>query len=643
MQHIRNIAIIAHVDHGKTTLVDCLLKQSGTFRANEAKASEERIMDSMDLEREKGITIRAKNAAFKYKDYHINIVDTPGHADFGGEVERIMNMIDGVLLVVDAAEGPQAQTRFVLRKALEAGAKPIVVINKIDRENASPKKVLDQVFELFISLNATDEQLDFPFVYASAKQGYAVNSLEIGGAGVAPAVSGVAPEILSSARTPKTATGTVALPEKTMGPLFDAIVKHIPPPRAKAGDGFQVLVANLDYSDYLGRIAFGKIMAGKLKVGEAACCLHGHGKITQGKITMIYHFEGLKRIEVPEAPAGDIVGVTGFEDVFIGETIADKPERGALPYIPIDPPTIQMEFAVNDGPLGGQDGKLVTARHIWERLQKEIRTNVALRIKQTDDPKIFEVEGRGEMQIAILVEQMRREGYEVLVSRPEVLYKKDAHGNLLEPIEKLFLEIPQEFMGVIMENLSSRKAEITSMNHHGDQVTIEALIPMRGLIGFETDLVNQTRGLGVMSHLFHEYGPDRGEIAARKNGSLVSMENGQAMAYALNMIQERGRLMVEPGDAIYAGMIVGENARDNDIPVNPCKAKRLTNMRSQGEGKGIQLSPPLKLSLERALEYIGSDEYVEATPKNLRLRKKILDETKRKRAERSRVIKILAE
>jgi GTP-binding protein len=611
MQHIRNIAIIAHVDHGKTTLVDCLLKQSGTFRANQHESTDERLMDSMDLEKEKGITIRAKNAAFKYKDYHINIVDTPGHADFGGEVERIMNMIDGVLLVVDAAEGPQAQTRFVLRKALEAGAKPIVVINKIDRDNANPKKVLDQVFELFISLNATDEQLDFPFIYCSAKAGYAKTELEH-------------------------VTGT-------MEPLFDAIIKHIPPPRAKAGDGFQVLVANLDYSDYLGRIAFGKIMAGKVKVGEAACCLHGHGKITQGKITMIYHFEGLKRIEVQEAHAGDIVGITGFEDVFIGETIADKPEHGALPYIPIDPPTIQMEFAVNDGPLAGQDGKLVTARHIWERLQKEIRTNVALRIKQTNDPKIFEVEGRGEMQIAILVEQMRREGYEVLVSRPEVLYKKDAQGNMQEPIEQLFLEIPQEFMGAVMENLSGRKAEITSMNHHGDQVTIEALIPMRGLIGFETDLVNQTRGLGVMSHLFHEYGPDRGEIAARKNGSLVSMESGQAMAYAMNMIQERGRLMVEPGDAIYAGMIVGENARDNDIPVNPCKAKKLTNMRSQGDGKGIQLNPPLKLSLERALEYIGSDEYVEATPKNLRLRKKILDETKRKRAEKSRVIKILAE
>ncbi len=611
MQHIRNIAIIAHVDHGKTTLVDCLLKQSGTFRANEAKASEERIMDSMDLEREKGITIRAKNAAFKYKNYHVNIVDTPGHADFGGEVERIMNMIDGVLLVVDAAEGPQAQTRFVLRKALEAGAKPIVVINKIDRENANPKKVLDQVFELFISLNATDEQLDFPFVYCSAKAGYAKLELDH-------------------------VTGT-------MEPLFDAIMKFIPPPRAKAGEGFQVLVANLDYSDYLGRIAFGKIVEGKVRVGQAATCLHGHGRITQAKITMIYHFEGLKRIEIEEAHAGDIVGLTGFDDVFIGETIADKAERGALPYIPIDPPTIQMEFVVNDGPLAGLDGKLVTARHIWERLVKEVRTNVALRIAQTSDPKIFAVSGRGEMQIAILVEQMRREGHEVLVSRPEVLWQKGPNGDPLEPIEKLYVEVPTENLGAIMENLSLRKAQIVNMNHVGNSVSIEALVPMRGLIGFETDLVNQTRGMGVMSHLFHEYGADRGEIAARKNGSLVSMDSGDATAYALNMVQERGRLMVEPGDAVYVGMIVGENARENDIPVNPVKEKKLTNMRSQGDGKGIQLNAPFKLSLERALEYIDVDEYVEATPHHLRLRKKVLDENQRKKSEKERVIRFVAE
>ncbi|HWD18239.1 MAG TPA: translational GTPase TypA [Verrucomicrobiae bacterium] len=609
MDHIRNIAIIAHVDHGKTTLVDCLLKQSGTFRANQAISSEERIMDSMDLEREKGITIRAKNAAFKYKEYHINIVDTPGHADFGGEVERIMNMIDGVLLVVDAADGPQAQTRFVLRKALEAGAKPIVVINKIDRDNAQPHKVLDRVFDLFVSLHATDEQLDFPVVYASAKEGYAKIDIKD--------------------------------ESDTMVPLFDAIIKHIPPPRAHAGQGFKMLVANLDYSDYLGRIAFGKIYSGIAKVANPAVCIHGDGRKTDGKITAIFHFEGLKRIEIQEAHAGDIVGITGFDDVFIGETVADNATREPLPFVPIDPPTIQMQFAVNDGPLAGQDGKLVTARHIWERLQKEIRTNVALRVAQTEVASIFNVAGRGEMQIAILVEQMRREGHEVLVSRPEVIYRKDKDGNLLEPIEKLFLEIPKESMGATMENLAQRKAEIINMDHHGEEVTIEAYIPMRGLIGFETDLVNMTRGLGVVSHLFHEYGPDRGDIVARKNGSLVSMEDGEAMAYALNMVQERGRLMVEPGDKIYKGMIVGENARENDIPVNPCKAKRLTNMRSQGDGKGIQLAPPFKLSLERALEYISSDEYVEATPKNLRLRKKVLDEVQRRRAAQARAPKIV--
>src|SRR6266481_2765843 len=586
MLHIRNIAIIAHVDHGKTTLVDCLLKQSGTFRANQAQATEERLMDSMDLEREKGITIRAKNAAFKYQHYHVNIVDTPGHADFGGEVERIMNMIDGVLLVVDAGDGPQAQTRFVLRK------------------------VLDQVFDLFQSLHATDEQLDFPVIYASAKLGYAKVQLEDA--------------------------------SDTMGPLFDAIIKQIPPPRARAGEEFKMLVANLDYSDYLGRIAFGKIVSGKVKVGDPAVCLHGDGRKGNAKITAIFHFEGMKRIEIPEAHAGDIIGVTGFDDVFIGETLTDTAERQPLPFVPIDPPTIKMQFAVNDGPLGGLDGKLVTARHIRERLIKETRTNVALRVKDTDAPNIFEVSGRGEMQIAILVEQMRREGYEVLVSRPEVIYQRDPNGNLLEPIEKLFLEIPKESMGDVLQNLAGRKGEITSMSHHGEEVSIEALVPTRGLIGFETDLVNQTRGLGVMSHLFHEYGPDRGEIIARKNGSLVSMESGEAMAYALNMVQERGRLMVEPGDAIYVGMIVGENARENDIPVNPCKAKKLTNMRSQGDGKGIQLNPPLKMSLERALEYIGPDEYVEATPKNLRLRKKLLDENQRKRASQSRAAKIAA-
>ena len=511
-----------------------------------------------------------------------------------------MNMIDGVLLVVDSAEGPQAQTRFVLRKALEAGAKPINSWKKNDRENANPKKVLDEVFELFVSLNATDEQLDFPFIYCSAKQGYAKVELDH-------------------------VTGT-------MEPLFDAIVKYIPPPRAHAGDGFQILVANLDYSEYLGRIAFGKIYTGKVKVGDPALCRHGDGRVTKNKITQIYHFEGMKRIEVPEAHAGDIVGLTGFDDVFIGETVCDSELRATLPYIPVDPPTIQMEFAVNDGPLAGIDGKLVTARHIWDRLVKEIRTNVALRVGQTSDPKIFTVAGRGEMQIAILVEQMRREGYEVLVSRPEVLWMRDEQGNPLEPIEKVYVEAPTENLGAVMENRSFRKAQIPNMKLVRALVSVEAIVPMRGLIGFETDLVNMTKGMGVVSHLFHEYGADRGEIAARKNGSLVSMETGEATAYALNMVQERGRLMVEPGDQVYAGMIVGENARESDIPVNPVKEKKLTNMRSQGDGKGIQLNSPMKLSLERALEYIDVDEYVEATPKNLRLRKKILDPTKRKRA-----------
>ncbi len=606
MQHIRNIGIIAHVDHGKTTLVDCLLKQSGLFRANQA--TEERMMDSMDLEREKGITIKAKNAAFKYKDFHVNIVDTPGHADFGGEVERIMNMIDGVLLVVDAVDGPQAQTRFVLRKALEVGAKPIVVINKIDREHANPHRVLDQVFDLFVSLHATDAQLDFPVIYASAKDGIARWNLTDTNTGIEP--------------------------------LFDAIVKHIPPPKADPNSEFKLLVANLDYSDYLGRIALGKILGGHVAVGDNAVCIHGDGRRETAKITAIFHFNGLERVQIQEASAGDIIGLTGFEEVFIGETITDTEERTPLPFVPIDPPTIQMQFAVNDGPLGGKDGKLVTARHIRERLLKEIRTNISLLVADTDAPNIFEVSGRGEMQIAILVEQMRRQGYEVLVSRPEVIYQRDANGNLLEPIEKLFLEIPKDYMGPVLENLANRKGEITHMEHHGDQISIEASIPTRGLIGFETDLVNQTRGLGVMSHLFLEYGPDRGEVVSRQTGSLVSMEDGVATAYALNAIQERGRLMVEPGDEVYEGMIVGENPKGNDIPVNPCKAKKLTNMRSVGEGKGIQLEPPLKLSLERALEYISGDEYVEATPHHLRLRKKILNEVARKRAAQSRMANV---
>jgi len=603
MEQIRNIAIIAHVDHGKTTLVDCLLKQSGTFRANQAIAQEERIMDSMDLEREKGITIKAKNAAFQYRDHHINIVDTPGHADFGGEVERSLSMIDGVLLLVDAKDGPQAQTRFVLRKALESGARPIVVINKIDRDHARPDWVHDQVLELFFALDATEEQLDFPYVYASAKDGYASHD--------------------SNAR------------EGDMTPLFDMILEHVPPPRAEAGEGYQLAVANVDYSDYLGRIAFGKIRRGTIRVGDPLHSLQDEQETAAGKVTALFQFEGLKQIQIEEAHAGDIVGVTGLPDVLIGETLVDNPEREALPFKPIDPPTIKMAFAVNNGPFAGQDGKKVTARQIWDRLEREGRANVSLQVAPTDESTVFHVTGRGSMQIAVLVEQMRREGYEVLVSRPEVLRQQDANGKWLEPVEKVFLEVPEESVGDVMEALANRKGNVTNMAPAGDRMTLEALAPTRGLIGFEVELLNLTRGEGLMSHLFHEYAPDSGEIPGRRTGVLVSKETGAVTAYALEQLQERGRLLVVPGDKVYPGMIVGENARDNDLPVNPIRSKHLTNIRSQGDGKGIMLKAPLALSLERALEYIAPDEYVEATPSTLRLRKKILDEHARKRAEKA--------
>ena len=602
MEQIRNIAIIAHVDHGKTTLVDCLLTQSGLFRENQEVA--ERMMDSMDLEREKGITIRSKNATFHFQDFQINIVDTPGHADFGGEVERIMNMIDGVILVVDSVEGPQAQTRFVLRKALESGAKPIVVVNKIDRENADPHKVLDQVFELFLNLNATDEQLDFPVVYASAKAGISKIELEDEG--------------------------------KDMVPLCETIVKHTPPPRTVDSDEFKILIANLDYSDYLGRIALGKVVSGKLEIGNQVTCIHGDGSREKGKVSAIFKFVGMNRVQAESAEAGDIIGLAGIETVSIGETMTSNEEGEALPFVPIDPPTIRMQFAVNDGPFAGKDGNLLTARHIRERLEKEIRTNISLRVSPTEAPNIFDVDARGEMQIAVLVEQMRREGYEVLISRPEVIFKEGENGELLEPIEKLFLEIPQTAMGPIMENLSNRKAEITNMDHSGDIMIIEAIIPTRGLIGFESELINQTRGMGIISHAFHEYGSNRGEINTHVQGSLVSVETGEATAYALDTIQDRGRCFIGPGDDIYSGMVVGKNARENDLPVNPCRVKKLTNMRSSGDGKGILLEPPVELNLERAIETITDDEYVEATPHHLRLRKKILDEHERRRAEKKK-------
>ncbi|MDE1171881.1 MAG: translational GTPase TypA [Verrucomicrobium sp.] len=610
MEKIRNIAIIAHVDHGKTTMVDQLLRQSGTFRSNQQVA--ERVMDSMDLEREKGITIRAKNAAFQYKDYHVNIVDTPGHADFGGEVERSLKMVDGVLLVVDSLDGPQAQTKFVLKKALAVGAKPIVVLNKVDRENARPNIVLDMVFELFLELNATDEQLDFPIVYASGKVGFASKTWD----------GQLTDEIRNAGMTA----------------LYDTIIEKIPPPQADSSKHFELLVANLDYSEYVGRIALGKIYGGSVKVGDPIVCLHKDGRKSKGKVTQIMSHAGLQKIEIPEAHAGNIVGIAGIEEVYIGETLTDKEEREPLPFVDIDPPTIKMQLLVNDSPLAGREGKFLTARHIRDRLVKETRTNVSLIVKDTDSAAAFEVSARGEMQIAVLVEQMRREGFELMVSRPEVIFEKDAQGNVLEPIENIYVDIPQENLGDILQALSARKAEITDMKHATKTVLIEGVIPTRGLIGFETDLVNLTRGTGIMSHIFKEYGPKRGEISTRQNGVLVSMEGGESTAFALNNIQERGTLFVGPGEDIYEGMIVGENARPDDMSVNPCKAKALTNMRSQGDGKGIQLASPRILTLERSLEYIANDEYVEATPTKLRMRKKILDPNQRRRAEQKAAV-----
>ena len=598
MVNIRNIAIIAHVDHGKTTLVDQLLRQSGTFRSNQKV--EERMMDSMDLEREKGITIRAKNAAFQWNDYRINIVDTPGHADFGGEVERIMKMVDGVLLVVDAHDGPQAQTRFVLRKAFENHLKPIVVINKIDREHARPHEVLDLVFDLFVELKATNEQLDFPIVYASAKEGFAKRNLSD--------------------------------ESSDMTPLFEAIVESVPPPQTSSEPFFQMLVSNLDYSDYLGRIALGRIVSGKVSVGDSIVCLHHGGQPERAAVTAIFTYSGLEQIQIKEAAAGDIIGLTGFEEIRIGETLTDSEDRQPLQFVDIDPPTIRMRILVNDSPFAGREGKFVTARHLKDRLTRETRTNVSLQVNDTDTAGAFEINARGEMQIAILVEQMRREGFEMMISRPEVIFRKDDLGNVLEPLENLYVDLPKDNLGDVLQSLANRKGDVVAVHHHGARVSVEAIIPTRGLIGLETDLINLTRGEGLMSHLFREYAPFKGEIANRGRGVLVSMETGISKAYALSSIQERGRLFVGPQEDVYEGMIVGENARPDDLPVNPCKAKRLTNMRSQGEGKGIQLETPLRMSVERALEYIDIDEYVEATPKSLRLRKQILDATARKRA-----------
>jgi GTP-binding protein len=601
-QNIRNIAIIAHVDHGKTTLVDKLLQEGGVYRANQAV--QVRAMDSMDLEKEKGITIKAKNTSVHWKGKIVNILDTPGHADFGGEVERAMRMVDGVLLLVDAYDGPQAQTRFVLRKALALGLKVVIVINKIDRENADPVKMYDKVLELLMELNATEEQFDAPVVYGSGRDGYMMYKL--------------------------------GEEKKDMTPLFQTIIDHVPPPFAKPNDPFHMLVSNIDWSDYVGRIAVGKILGGTVKVGDPVFVLrHAEGgKKVRAKVTKIFEFTGLGQREVEEANAGNIVGISGFEDVDIGDTLDIREDAHPLPFTQIDPPTLEMQFSVNDGPLVGQEGKLVTSRQIRERLMRELKTNVSIYIDDADRAGVFNVKARGSMQVAVLVETMRREGYELLVSRPTVI-EKVVDGVRQEPYETVWIEVPDECVGSIMQNLANRKGQLTNMEKQAHSTMIEATITTRGLIGLEIDVINATSGRGVTSHLFKEYGPYAGEVLTRLTGVITATEAGETTTYALLMVQERGKLFIGPGEQVYEGMIVGENPRNEDISCNAVREKALTNFRSQGSGVATGLIPAAKMSLERSIEYIAADELLEVTPKNLRLRKRILNSGERQKAKKS--------
>lgn len=596
----RNLAIIAHVDHGKTTLVDQLLKAGGAYRENQEV--QERAMDSMDLEREKGITIKAKNTSIHWNGYTINIVDTPGHADFGAEVERVMKMVDGVILVVDAYEGPQAQTRFVLRKALEEGLLPIVVINKIDRPHADPMKVHDEVLELLMDLDASDEQFDAPFVYGSARDGYFMN----------------APE---------------NEPPVDCTPLLYQIVNRIPPPQdADPEKPFKMLISNIDWDDYVGRVAVGRITSGRVKKGDTLYLLRPDGSRLPAKVTKLFEYSGLQTTDSAVGEAGNIIGLSGFEDVDIGETLTADPEGEPLPFVQIEPPTVQMEFSINDGPLGGQDGKNVTSRVIRDRLMREMRTNISIKVEDTDLAGVFMVSARGTMQIAILVEQMRRENYEVLVSRPKVIFR-EINGVRCEPFEIVYIEVPDACANGAVRILGNRRGILENMEAKGTGRTfIQATIPTRGLIGFESELVNLTSGHGIFSHIFKEYAPYAGEISTRQSSTLVSMENGIASPYSLQAMEERGPLFIAPGDEVYEGMIVGENPKPIDIPVNPTREKHLTNHRSANKNVSIQLTPPRVFSLERAIEYIEPDELVEATPHYIRMRKRILDATARKRA-----------
>jgi GTP-binding protein len=595
---IRNIAIIAHVDHGKTTLVDALLQQSGTFRSNEARV--ERVMDSNELERERGITILAKNTSVFYHGIKINIVDTPGHSDFGGEVERALKMVDGVMLLVDASEGPLPQTRYVLGKALEAKLPPIVVINKIDRADARPQEVLNEIYDLFIDLDAKEDQLEFPVLYTNAKAGTASTDMKGGG--------------------------------QDLGPLFDAIVKTIPEPQGDQEGPLQILVANLDYSDYLGRLAIARVFNGKMWTGEEVSIAKRDGSLQKTKITKLFSFSGLKRVDITETTLGDIVAVAGVEGITIGETITNAENPSPLPPIIIDEPTIAMLFTVNNSPFSGKEGTYVTSRNLRERLAQELLTNVSLRVEDTESTDSFKVLGRGELQLSILIEMMRREGYELMVGKPEIVTKR-IDGKLMEPVEYLTIDVPEEFVGVVMEQLGTRKGEVANMHNHGyGRVRIEFRVPSRGLIGLRSQLLTDTRGTIVMNSLFDGYTTWQGEIPHRLTGALVADRNGATTSYALYNLQERGELFVGPGVEVYEGMIIGENAKDTDLDVNVVREKKLTNMRASTSDEAIRLVPFRQLNLEQAIEFIADDEFIEVTPKSLRLRKKILQANKRKKS-----------
>lgn len=600
-EDIRNVAIIAHVDHGKTTLVDELLKQSGVFRENQEVA--ERVMDSNDIERERGITILAKNTAVTYKNTKINIIDTPGHADFGGEVERVLKMVNGVILVVDAFEGPMPQTKFVLRKALELKLPVIVCVNKIDRPEARPEQVVDEVLELFLDLEADDAQLDCPFVFASAKTG--------------------------------SATLNLTVKNKDMKPLFDTILDYIPAPEGDPDAGTQILISTIDYNEYVGRIGVGKVDNGSLSVNQEVilCNAHDSEKRKKVKISKLYEFDGLNKVEVKEAHIGSIVAISGITDIHIGDTLCSPDNIEPIPFQKISEPTIAMHFMVNDSPLAGQEGKYVTSRHIRDRLFKELNTDVSLRVEETDSADCFKVSGRGELHLSVLIENMRREGFEFAVSKAEVLYKTDENGKKLEPMELTYIDVPEEFSGVVIEKLSQRKGELRSMGTStGGYTRLEFAIPSRGLIGYRGDFMTDTKGNGIMNSIFDGYAPYKGDIQYRKQGSLIAFENGESITYGLFNAQERGTLFIGPGIKVYSGMVIGSNGRGEDIEVNVCKKKQLTNTRSSSADEALRLVPPKIMSLEQCLDFIDTDELLEVTPTSLRIRKKILDPTMRKRA-----------